>query len=326
MAVDKARIAILMSGPTRYVGLVTQRLEKLLVGLRFDFFYHLWQEDRTKKRRVGYQSDFHPLACAPRTKVFIVQRPYVAEDYRHTIGLETNSGSPIHATMGMFMGINMLCHVLTQLPDAETFTHVLRIRTDCLLVNPAFVDLLDFSPHIVTMSRNPGLPKVWLSDHLFFCTREAFFRVWRFTGMQSIYDAYRSANRSPERTLVTRFSSNVPRNVRLNKSLLRYRDYQIVYSPAIPDDPEWVRQLVESGRIEELFLDCDRHADLDQSVACFERIASIYEGETDPLSTRSILQQGVNRRLRALPAIARRAKRLLKRGRQGSSTPDCGKE
>ena len=54
MTSDKKRIAILMSGPVRYVELVTRRLDALLAGLDHDFFYHLWQDDTTKKRRVGF--------------------------------------------------------------------------------------------------------------------------------------------------------------------------------------------------------------------------------------------------------------------------------
>ena len=247
------KIAVLISGPIRYVTLVNQRLQTVLRDCEYDCFYHLWRADLGNKVRGGAHYDYAELHEHPRTKVLIVQSPYSEDSFAGTIGAETGSNSTINATMGMFFSVSLLCNYLRHLPDFEDYTYVLRLRTDCAILNDDFLSLLDFDPNVLTVSKSFFIQDEWISDHICFGSVDNFFKMWCYPGMNQIYDAYKTGDRNPEVTLTRRYQRNLT-GVPLNPSIIRFRDYHIVYYPTRDCDPECINRAINHAGVEHFFL------------------------------------------------------------------------
>lgn len=250
---EKYKIAVFVSGPVRYADLVRQNLGIVLKGVEHDFFFHLWTRDLGKNVRQGYESDVSCLHSDPRTKLVIVQKPYHADFFKNKAKEFVGAGSPINAIAGMFLAIDQLCNLLKSLPDGESYTHILRIRTDCAILNESFLDLLNFQENVINSVKNDFIPDSWLSDHLTFCEKETFFRLWTHNSMGELLRDYSEADGNPE-LLLTYRRILLPQSFRVVKNFTRFIDYQIVYSPAIPQDPPWVKRCVSEGRFEDIFL------------------------------------------------------------------------
>ena len=247
------KIAVLISGPVRYVTLVNQRLHTILRDCEYDCFYHLWSADLGNKKRAGAQTDYTVLYTHPRTKVLIVQTPYSEDSFADTIGIETGSNSTINATMGMFFSVSLLCNYLKHLPDLENYTYVLRLRTDCAILNDDFLSLLDPDLNVLTTAKSYFIQDEWISDHICFGSIENFFKLWCYPGMNQIYEAYKTGDRNPEVTLLRRYQQNLT-SVPLNPSIIRFRDYHIVYYPTRDCDPECINRAINNAGIENFFL------------------------------------------------------------------------
>ena len=78
--------------------------------------------------------------------------------------------------------------------------------------------------------------------------------------MQEIYAAYQAGNRNPEQTLRWRFKQNLP-GVKLNQSLLRFKDYHIVYMPPRDCEPTPINDALTDMGLEGFFLEGGRHID-----------------------------------------------------------------
>lgn len=256
------KIAVFVSGPIRYVDLVEKNLELALEGNEYEIFYHLWKEDLGNKKREGYHADYISLAKNPKTKVFIIQNPYSVEDFANSpVGTKTNSDSSINATMGMFLAVSILCNTLKQLPDFESYTHILRMRTDALFLKRRFIEKLNLKKNEVAVSRSPYLPVDWICDHMFFSSVDDFLSVWSFNNMSEIYKYFIKGNRIPEKTLARMIKERLPKNKLLKQNIFWHKDYEIVYSPPKEYTPKWVRDLVEKRRFKEIFLEFERYYD-----------------------------------------------------------------
>jgi ADP-heptose:LPS heptosyltransferase/glycosyltransferase involved in cell wall biosynthesis/predicted O-methyltransferase YrrM len=257
------KIAVLISGPIRYVTLVNRRLKTILKDCEYDCFYHLWSADLGNKIRAETPGDYAELKEHPRTKVLMVQSPYSEDSFAGTIGVETGSNSSINATMGMFFSVSLLCNTLQQLPDFEDYKYVLRLRTDCAILNDDFVSLLDLDPNVLTVSKSYFVRDEWISDHICFGSVDSFFRLWRYSGMNQIYEAYQAGERNPEVALLRRYQRNLA-GVRLNPSIIRFRDYHIVYYPTRDCDPECINRAINEGGMEAFFLGGSDQIDMRQ--------------------------------------------------------------
>jgi hypothetical protein len=238
------KIAIFMSGPYRFADLVSTRLEKILDGFEFDFFYHIWNDDLGNKIRKERTFDIETLRNKPRTKIIITQKPYVEEDFKDSIGLETKSNSTINATMGMFYSVSLLCNLIKQLPDYNDYKYILRIRTDCLIINDNFISKLVFDNKTITVSDNCHVPNFWLSDHICFAEKKNFFKLWKHKDMRGIYKSYIKGNRNPEQTLAYLYQKTF--GLYIKKHLLRYRDYYIVYTSPRDCEPKCINSMIKN--------------------------------------------------------------------------------
>lgn len=249
------KVAILMAGPIRYAPLVLERLESVLDGLDFEVFVLIWKQDLGNKRRERDNLDDISLLLAnPKVSACITAAPLPEEFYHSTVGTETGSNSSINATMGMFYSMSALYRYVEQLPNSKSFTHALRIRTDCLVITNSFVSMLDFRSGTLTVSKNPFIPSAWLSDHLTFGAWEDFGKLWAHNSIDDIYEAYKQGRRNPERTLAT-IARRRARQIRIQPRLMRFIDYHILYYPVKEHDPTWIKVAVEDFGIDSLFRD-----------------------------------------------------------------------
>ena len=257
------KIAIFISGPIRYVSLVSKRLDVVFNGQDYDCFYHLWKDDLGNKVRDCEVADYRELEDNPRTKVFVLQEPYSEHDFADSIGTETGSRSSINATMGMFFSVNLLCHYLKQLPDFHKYKYILRLRTDCAITNDNFMDLLDTSGKTLNFPKNYHITNSEICDHICFGDVESFFRLWHFDGMSAIYNAYTKGKRNPERTLRNRFKTEMA-DVRFIETISRYEDYHIIYSPPQKQDPATINNVLNQNGISAFFEEAYKLVDLDE--------------------------------------------------------------
>lgn len=255
------KIAVFICGPVRYVTLVNERLETVLKDYEYDCFFHLWKADLGNKVHKVWESDYRELFDHPRAKVVVMQSPYSEDDFGDSVGIKSNSSSTINATMGMFFSVNVLCHYLKQLPDFEDYKYILRLRTDCAIINDDFVSLLDFSPDVLTVNVHTFVRKSWISDHICFGSVEQFFKLWFYEDMNEIYEAYKAGDRFPELTLVHRYRKH-REDVILNPSIMLFRDYHAVYLPPRGNEPECIIDALNNVGPKEFFKNPGRYIDL----------------------------------------------------------------
>jgi len=246
------KTAIFISGPIRYVSLVSKRVDAVFKKYEYDCFYHLWKDDLGNKIRHGETDDYRKLEKRPRTKAFILQEPYSEQDFADSIGTETGSHSSINASMGMFFSVNLLCHYLKQLPDVKNYKYILRLRTDCAILNDKFADLLDGSSKTLTFAKNCYNRNSVLCDHICFGDVESFFRLWCFEDMTAVYDAYSKSKRHPEAVLRDRFMTEMT-DVRFLESIRRFEGYHIVYSPPQEMDPKTINDVLNQRGVSNFF-------------------------------------------------------------------------
>jgi hypothetical protein len=247
------KLAVFVSGPPRYTHLVLRQLRNGLAAWRPHFLVHLWKEDSGPKKRENRVFAPAEIAAAEDVELLLQHRGFGPETYLDRLGDRSNSGSPVHTTMGMFLAVNQLCHLLATSPDCHEYTHILRIRTDCALLNwDRFLPPDDLGS-CVWISRNPGLPQGWSSDHLCLADRENFFRIWKYPKMAEIERRYLEARRNPERMLGRRMREVEIQGAVVEERFHRYLHYQIVYGEVRDTDPQWVRQCIREDRVESIF-------------------------------------------------------------------------
>jgi hypothetical protein len=243
------KIAVFIGGPYRFSDSVLGSLDRIIGDIEYDVFFHLWKEDLGNKKRLENENDFSFLMEHSKTKLMLLAKPYNESDYKKNIGINTNSNSSINATMGMFMSMNVLSNYLEQLPDADEYTHILRLRTDCIIYNSIENKIKNNLDKILT-SNNFKVPSDWVSDHIMFAPKDKFYLFWRFKNMESIYKAYTKGKRNPERTLSylgRKFGNKIV------KAFDRGLDYHIIYTPPKATDPVCIKEAIQNNSIEYLF-------------------------------------------------------------------------
>jgi hypothetical protein len=243
------KIAVFIAGPYRFSNLVLNSLDKVLGKMDYDVFFHIWKEDLGNKKRIEEKTDYSYLMTHVKTKVFILADPYKEKDYKKDIGVNTNSNSSINATMGMFISMNILSNYLEQLPDNNTYTHIFRLRTDCIIYNCIEGRIVE-SSNKIHISNNFGIPSNWISDHIMLAPKDKFYLFWKFKSMNGIYKSYIKGNRNPEKTLS--FLGKKIKN-QLVKTFNRGLDYHIVYNPPKDTDPNCIKKAILENNISYLF-------------------------------------------------------------------------
>ncbi len=277
------RIAIFVSGPVRYAGLVQTRLSALLAERNPAFFFHLWKSDLGNKQRQGFESDWRELPPRAETKVCLFHDPYDEDFYAKRIGKEVNTHSTVNAVMGMFLGLAQLCAVFRALPDRATFSHVLRVRSDCAFTSDDLASVLARDAEAVLLARDVGLPKEgWVSDHVLYAPAETFLKIFSIERVEELYEAFDRGQRNPEKTLKHLLDTRLPAETRVLEVIERYRHYHLVYAPPRPTDVPWTRELIEQGRFEDLFLRPGAFRRAEEEVAVCADQAQNWSAARDP--------------------------------------------
>lgn len=243
------KLAVFIAGPYRFSDNVQKSLERVLGNIDYEIFYHLWKEDLGNKKRIESKNDYDILKNFKKTKLFLLAEPYDEEVYKNTVGTETSSNSSINATMGMFMSMNILCSYLELLPDQNNFTHILRLRTDCIIFK-SLENIINNNLNSVVCSNNYGVPFQWLSDHIMFAPKKQFYKFWKHKNMEEIYKIYNKGKRNPEKTLAY---ISKKENIKVKKILNRFFDYHIIYNPPKDTDPKWIKSIIKNNGIEYFF-------------------------------------------------------------------------
>lgn len=243
------KIAVFVAGPFRYSDLVLDSLNYVLGELNYEVFFHIWKKDLGNKKRKGTSENYEVIINNPKTKAYLTSSPYTEEEYANTVGIKTNSNSTINATMGMFISMNILSNYLELLPDRDDFTHIFRIRTDCLIYKCLQKKIKLLSDEII-VSHQYEIPKEWVSDHIMIAPKNKFYKFWKFKSAREIYAEYIKGKRNPEKTLSR--LSNINR-LKVKNIIKNGIDYHIVYNPPKSVDPEPIKKIIKKNDLDFLF-------------------------------------------------------------------------
>jgi len=250
-------IAIFIAGPYRYLDHMVAQIDDILEGYNYEYSYfiHSWKTDKGNKKRDIDSQNIGALVANKRAKIFISEDG-VSERALNSYGYfsrpkngpaDHTPASSINATYGMFYSMRMLMSNLEGLLDSDAYTHVLRLRSDIVLLNKDLLPSLFNKQKGVYVAHNHllGNDYMRLCDHIWYSTINDFKKIWcwRFS---SIYRLHKISGRSPETTLGLMKIISIPL-VRPNKIILRDVDYHVIYTPSRNYDPEW-RKLIDKVR------------------------------------------------------------------------------
>ncbi|WP_324726075.1 hypothetical protein [Actomonas aquatica] len=227
--------------------MVLDRLrEKLPVD--YEVLVHLWREEHGAKARGNYSFEVETLRS--RSEIcYLVEEPGHGRDDFPEIQGGSNSGSPPHNTMGMFLAIMHLIQRARE--QSPPITHVLRIRTDCLIHD---WDLPAWPFAVNLVADNPVLPRNWICDHLWLGPMEDFAAVWDFGSRERLVKEYLRARRNPERLLSQRLRrARFP----VQRQFRRWVNYNIIYARPMDSDPPCLQEAVASREPAQLFSGAD---------------------------------------------------------------------
>lgn len=249
-------LAILISGPPRNIHSLLGRIEADVVKIdyHFEVFIHVWKTDGgTKSRGDDYNLDINEIQNNYSwVKQIILESPYEDSDYSSFPFEKLETGqSNAAAIMGMFLGVNRLVDSIKLNP--KIYTHVLRLRTDNVLIDENFFyNISDMLDDNVYVSRNYLIPYQWISDHIMLAPLEKFSALWSVSNLNDFFVAYSKNNANPERYLGWKAKKlGYFKNVKVG--WLRYRDYHILYASPRKGDPLWCHRL-DADEIGALFL------------------------------------------------------------------------
>jgi hypothetical protein len=258
------KTAVFISGPPRYVTYLVDQLDEVLAEVDCDYFFHMWKDDLGNKVRNEQCEGWQELWRHPRTKVFLLQAPYAEGDFERrswrASGRVAACGMPassINATVGMFSSVHTLCNALESLPDFEDYTHVMRLRTDTLILADDFASKLSPDPTVITAAASNRIAPGRLCDHFMFAPVDLFFACWKHDA-ETVYRVYESVNYSPEQTLA-QLQKRYASSATLQHAIKRFEDYHIVYNPTRSDDPAWINRIIETCGVQDLYENLDKH-------------------------------------------------------------------
>ncbi|MEY0747203.1 hypothetical protein AB7278_25640, partial [Escherichia coli] len=186
----------------------------------------------------------------PYVKSVTYARAYTEEQIASKWGHHTGCHSTINAMFGMFTAINTQISIIKVLPDYNTYSHVLRIRTDCAL----FIKKISKSQlnDKILVAKNYSIPNSWISDHLMLTSIDKFNAIWGYSNINEFAKDFDSAGRNPEKMLADRIKK-LNYSKLLSEAWVRGEDYHIVYNPAKEDDPCHIKYVLNKYGIEALF-------------------------------------------------------------------------
>ena len=251
-------LAIFIAGPFRYLNYLLRQLDNILAesDIGYSYFIHVWESDKGNKIREESNVSFDEIIHNSRVKYLVVQHPYSIkdiEDYGFHASRRTdddgNQASSINASYGMFYSMRVLLNSMKCMIDKDKFTHILRLRTDTLILNPSFINDLYFKAEGITVPHNHllGNDYLRLCDHIWFSRVREFEKVWD-SDFKSIYRIYTKTGRSPETALGILKKIKLPITPVYN-DILRDIDYHIVYNPCRSYDPQWRRKCTDIKKL-----------------------------------------------------------------------------
>jgi len=242
------KIAVFLSGPIRYADRVINKIESLNPTFDFDFFVHLWEDDKTDKARIGTSNLMGLIDNPMKVKSLTIEKALDMESIVDKYGEWTDTHSHVSSMFGMFSAINKLIKILSADIDYEAYTHVLRLRTDVALLGDDFFNNIDFKNDYIYIAKNFVINDTWISDHIMLAKVKTFRKIWEYKNFYSFEKKFSYYARNPEFYLKHKVST---RNL-VNK-WVRYEDYHIVYNPVKDSDPELFKEVYDAGGIEALF-------------------------------------------------------------------------
>ncbi|TEW55753.1 hypothetical protein E2R68_05100 [Psychromonas sp. RZ22] len=242
------KIAVFLSGPIRYADKVINKIESLNTKYDFDFFVHIWAEDKTSKARDGASKVMDLIDNPTKIKALIIEEAIDMEEIVKKYGAWTDTHSHVSSMFGMFCAINKLINVLSTDVNYDTYTHILRLRTDVALFGDDFFDGIDFNSNKVYVAKNYIINDTWVSDHIMLAKNKTFKKIWGYKNFKAFEKNFSYYARNPEFFL----KHKVNKKQLVNK-WLRYENYQIVYNPIKESDPDTFNKLQKSEGVDAIF-------------------------------------------------------------------------
>jgi hypothetical protein len=228
-------IAVMIAGPIRYIDLVIDRLNKINNSLyEIDYYCFIWKSDTGNKKRLNEEQEL-------RNDVhFLVEStPYIDKDFYKYFKKDVEQGqSNISSIIGMFYSMHVLVNAILSSP--KEYHSIVRLRTDCLIIDNNFFDYIHNKNDII-VSKNYYIPHNWVSDHIMSGSIESMYKIWNISNKNKFYKEYQKIGMNPEKYLAFKINSI---NLDIIEKWLRYRDYHIVYNPAKDTDPQWIKDIL----------------------------------------------------------------------------------
>ena len=229
-------LAIFIAGPYRYLNHIINQVDQILADneLKYEYFIHIWKSDEGNKIRAKSDFDINGIIKNPKVKYFVIQKPYARKDIEaygfYASNRKDEDGNPassINASYGMFYSMRVLFESLNCMVDSDKYDKILRLRTDTLIVNPAFFENLYLNKDGIVVPHNHllGNDYLRLCDHIWFSGKRGFAKIW-CNKFKNVYRVYKKTGRSPETALGMLKALILPR-VPVYKTILRDVDYHI---------------------------------------------------------------------------------------------------
>jgi hypothetical protein len=209
---------------------------------------HIWAEDKTSKARDGATKVMDLIDNPTKIKTLIIEEAIDMEEVVKKYGAWADTHSHVSSMFGMFCAINKLINVLSADINCDTYTHILRLRTDIALFGDDFFDGIDFNSNKVYVAKNYIINDTWVSDHIMLAKTKIFKKIWGYKNFKAFEKDFSYYARNPEFFL----KHKVKKKDIVNK-WLRYENYQVVYSPIKEGDPDTLNKLQESEGVDAIF-------------------------------------------------------------------------
>lgn len=217
------KLAVFITGPKRYTSLVIDNLAIILKDIDYDNFIFVWNDDLSNMKRSSEYYNQEEIQNDPKTKVLINHRPYGVKYIDERYGKQVLGHSSKNAMIGMFYSINTLCSIIKTCPDEGEYSHILRVRTDCLIYSSDWLG--NYKNNEILVADNPLNPSSWVSNHFMLAPKDAFLKIWSFKDTQHINSRFKFSANNPEVLISQRMLK-----YKYNKAFRRFLDYQIVYT------------------------------------------------------------------------------------------------
>ncbi|MCP4588762.1 hypothetical protein [Pseudoalteromonas sp.] len=240
--------AIFIAGPLRYLDKIISQIDTHMKGetLEYSYFIHVWKTDKGNKKREDGSVDITEVIANPRVKFFVVEEGYSEEDLNNygyyskeelDLSVETPP-SKINAFYGMMYSMRVLMRSLKSVLDYDKYTHILRLRTDVVILNKSLLIEIFGSEHVcVPHNHMLGNDYCRICDHIWYSNIGVFEKIW-CRSFSVVYFLHRLLGKSPETTLGVIKVLSMP-FTSVKKNIFRDVDYHIIYDLPRGYDPRW---------------------------------------------------------------------------------------